>query len=275
MWFARSWIYANAIEEKRKSNAIKLNIIHNQLGNPTHLPPTTPPPHCLSYEWGQSKRKPGKSNQQTDNLKNSMATSLHSHRLSQAGRDREGGREGKRDREGSTGFSSSDNSLHLPQLLEALGASRATWAASKLIFDCELLASKFGSISNRCSLPTPSAIRLCNQSSAWLRSNGRGQLSVCVCVWGREHFWPDCTQPQLLPHSKLKIKFRKHAREAFDVRRLHLPRNNISYAKKKQQQSRKLKKNNTKLTWERRTTKQSREEEERKHFSQASIWNKH
>lgn len=184
MWFARSWIYANAIEEKRKSNAIKLNIIHNQLGNPTHLPPTTPPPHCLSYEWGQSKRKPGKSNQQTDNLKNSMATSLHSHRLSQAGRDREGGREGKRDREGSTGFSSSDNSLHLPQLLEALGASRATWAASKLIFDCELLASKFGSISNRCSLPTPSAIRLCNQSSAWLRSNGRGQLSVCVCVGG-------------------------------------------------------------------------------------------
>lgn len=91
--------------------------------------------------------------------------------------------------------------------------------------------------------------------------------SVCACagsIFG-------LTAQLQFATENLKIKFRKFTQEAFDVRRLHLPRNkniyppphsvphlkeekieqHISYAKEKQQQKRKLKKKQNK-THERR-----------------------
>lgn len=91
--------------------------------------------------------------------------------------------------------------------------------------------------------------------------------SVCACA---ESIFGLTAQLQFATEN-LKIKFRKFTQEAFDVRRLHLPRNkniyppphclphlkeekieqHISYAKEKQQQKRKLKKKQN--TWETQT----------------------
>lgn len=83
-------------------------------------------------------------------------------------------------------------------------------------------------------------------------------MLVCVCVCAGSIF--GLTAQLEFATEKLKIKFTEFTQEAFDVRRLHLPRNkniypppslphlkeeqieqHISYAKEKQQQRRKTK----------------------------------
>lgn len=124
-----------------------------------------------------------------------MATSLHSHRQWTG----EGERERVKGAQLAWFLQDSDYSLHLLQLqkLSEQAGQLELQLSWFLIANCwQVNLEAFLQVLSTYLCAHSSQQRLCNQSSAWLRSNTRGQVSqcsfVCVCVC-RKHFWPDCT----------------------------------------------------------------------------------